>query len=80
MSMAAAFKTRRVYENASRIVACELMCAAQGLEHHRPLRSAPAVEKLLATVREQVEPLTEVRPLSADIERLTVLVTGETFI
>ncbi len=80
MSMAAAFKTRRVYENASRIVACELMCAAQGLEHHRPLRSAPAVEKLLATVREQVEPLTGDRSLTADIERLTVLVQGEALI
>ncbi len=80
MSMAAAFKTRRVYENASRIVACELMCAAQGLEHHRPLRSAPAVEKLLATVREQVEPLTEDRSLTADIERLTVLVQGEALV
>ncbi len=80
MSMAAAFKTRRVYENASRIVACELMCAAQGLEYHRPLRSAPAVERLLATVRQQVEPLTEDRPLTADIERLTVLVKGEALV
>ncbi|MCH6547907.1 MAG: histidine ammonia-lyase [Gemmatimonadetes bacterium] len=80
MSMAAAFKTRRVYENASRIVACELMCAAQGLEYHRPLRSAPAVEKLLTRVREQVEPLTEDRSLTADIERLTVLVKGEALV
>ena len=80
MSMAAAFKARRVYENASRIVACELMCAAQGLEYHRPLRSAPAIEKLLATVRGQVEPLTEDRPLTADIERLTTLVQGEALI
>ncbi len=80
MSMAAAFKTRRVYENAVRIVACELMCAAQGLEHHRPLRSAPAVEELLATVRRHVEPLTHDRPLTADIERLTTLVKGEALI
>ncbi len=80
MSMAAAFKTRRVYENASRIVACELMCAAPGLEYHRPLRSAPAVEKLLTRVREQVEPLTEDRSLTADIERLTVLVKGEALV
>ncbi len=80
MSMAAAFKTRRVYENAVRIVACELMCAAQGLEHHRRLRSAAAVEELLATVRQHVEPLTHDRPLTADIERLTTLVKGEALI
>ncbi|MCH8937417.1 MAG: histidine ammonia-lyase [Gemmatimonadetes bacterium] len=80
MSMAAAFKARRVCDNARRIVACELLCAAQGVEHHRPLRSAPAIEKLLATVREDVEPLTADRPLTADIERLTTLVKEKSLI
>ena len=80
MSMAAAFKARRVCDNARRIIACELLCAAQGLEYHRPLRSAAAVEKLLATVRENVEPLTEDRPLTADIERLTTLVKEKALI
>ena len=80
MSMAAAFKARRVCDNARRIVACELLCAAQGVEHHRPLRSAPAIEKLLATVREDVEPLTADRPLTADIERLTTLVKEKALI
>jgi histidine ammonia-lyase len=70
MSMTAAFKARRVYENANRIVACELLCAAQGVEHHRPLRSAPAVERILAEIREIVDPLTEDRPLTNDIERM----------
>jgi histidine ammonia-lyase len=80
MSMAAAFKARRVYENANRLVACELMCAVQGLEHHRPLRSAPAVEALVAKVREVVQPLTEDRPLTADIEGLAARVKEEALI
>jgi len=50
------------------------------VEHHRPLRSAPAIEKLLATVREEVEPLTADRPLTADIERLTTLVKEKALI
>ena len=37
MSMAAAVKCRRVLDNARRVVACELMCGAQGIEYHRPL-------------------------------------------
>ena len=80
MSMAAAVKARRVCDNARRVVACELLCAAQGLEYHRPLRSAAAVEKLLARVRENVEPLTQDRPLTADIERLTTLVKEKALI
>ena len=80
MSMAAAFKARRACDNARRIIACELLCAAQGLEYHRPLRSAAAVEKLLARVRENVEPLTQDRPLTADIERLTTLVKEKALI
>jgi histidine ammonia-lyase len=74
MGMAAAMKARRVYENASRVVACELLCAAQGMEHHRPLRSAPAIEALHARIRGIVPPLTADRPLTADIEKLTTLV------
>jgi histidine ammonia-lyase len=80
MSMAAAFKARRIYENANRLVACELLCAAQGLEHHRPLRSAPAVEQLVARVREVVQPLTEDRPLTADIEGLATRVKEEALV
>jgi histidine ammonia-lyase len=56
------------------------MCAAQGLEHHRPLRSAPAVEALVAKVREVVQPLTEDRPLTADIEGLAARVKEEALI
>ena len=44
------------------------------------MRSAAAIEKLLARVREDVEPLTEDRPLTADIERLATLVKEKALI
>ena len=77
MGMTAALKARRVCENAQRIIACELLCGAQGLEYHRPLESSPAVEKLYERVRAVVSPLTGDRSLTADIENLTQLVREE---
>ncbi|MDH5805739.1 MAG: histidine ammonia-lyase, partial [Gemmatimonadota bacterium] len=80
MGMAAAFKARRIYDNARRVVACELLSAAEALERHRPLRSSERVEQLLSCVRERVAPLTGDRPLTDDIENLADLVKEETLI
>ena len=44
MGALAALKARTVVENAAHVVATELVCACQGLEFHRPLRSTPALE------------------------------------
>src|SRR5436853_5159246 len=44
MSTAAARKCRTVVTNTTRVLACELLCAAQGLEFHRPLRPARGVQ------------------------------------
>ena len=45
MGALAALKARTVVENAAHVVATELVCAAQGLEFHRPLRSTAALER-----------------------------------
>jgi histidine ammonia-lyase len=78
MGMAAAHKTRRVLANAQRVVAAELLCAAQGLEYRRPLRPGRGVERLYARVRKLVAPLTADRVLTPDLETLAALVTKET--
>lgn len=80
MSMAAAFKCRRVLENARRVVACELLCGAQGIEYHRPLTAGPMVEAVYARVRQMVPALNGDRSLHADLERLTTLLTEEALI
>ncbi len=80
MSMAAAAKATRVLENARRVVACELLCGAEALEHHRPLRSSPRIEALHDRIRTMVAPLQGDRSLTADIENLTGAITEEALV
>jgi len=54
MGAAAALKTRRVVEDAERVLSIELLVAAQALEFRRPLRSSPAIEGLVADFRREV--------------------------
>jgi histidine ammonia-lyase len=77
MGMAAAFKCRRVLANAQRVVAAELLAAAQGLEFLKPLLPGPGVEKVYSRVRELVQPLAGDRPLTYDIERIAGFLQGE---
>ncbi len=49
-----ALKALQVVENAERVLALELLCAAQALDFRRPLRSGRAVEAAHAAVRAQV--------------------------
>src|ERR671915_1564548 len=66
----AALKARTVVEPAARVVATELVCACQGLEFHRPLRTTPPLEGAVARVREIVPRVEEDRSLSDEIGRL----------
>ena len=74
MGMAAARKVRRTVEMLEVVLAVELLCAAQAVEFHRPLRAGNGVEKALETVRARVPRLDEDRVLSGDIESLAALV------
>jgi histidine ammonia-lyase len=73
MGMAAAYKAQRILGNAQLVVAAELLCGAQGLEFHRPLRAGRGVERLYQRLRglaPAVPPLDEDRPPGPDLERL----------
>jgi histidine ammonia-lyase len=77
MGMVAGTKARRVLLNARRVVACELIAAAQGVEYHRPLKAGRGVERGLKAVRALVPSLTADRPQTPDIERVTAFLAGE---
>jgi histidine ammonia-lyase len=66
-------KAARALELARSVVAIELLCAAQGIDLHRPLRSGDAVESLHARIRDAVPTLDTDRPLTPDIEAMTTL-------
>ena len=73
MGMAAAFKARRILANAQRVVAAELLTAAEALEYHRPLRAGRGVEQAYQLVRHPshgVPRLDEDRAVGSDIEKL----------
>ncbi|MGQ0703219.1 MAG: histidine ammonia-lyase [Gemmatimonadales bacterium] len=73
MGMASAVKARRILANAQRLVAAEFLCAAQGIEFHRPLRAGQGVEDLYRRIRKTpdgVAALEADRPVGVDIERL----------
>ena len=76
MGMAAARKARRAARCAQYVVAVELLCGAEALEHRRPLRSSAAVEAVHGAVRERVAPLDGDRALTADLEALRELVAS----
>lgn len=80
MAMGAALKLRRVLHNVRHVLAVEFMCAAQGLEFRRPLRSGAGVERAFAAVRARVPALTVDRVLGPDIESLALGVAAGEFI
>jgi histidine ammonia-lyase len=70
MGMHAAVKALTLVRNVRRIVAAELLCAAQGIHLLRPLRSSERLERVLDSQREIVPPLSEDRRQDRDLARL----------
>lgn len=79
MSMGAAWKARRVVGNVRNVLAIELMCAAQGLDFRRPLKTGIGALAAHAKVREMVDPLTVDRVLTPDIERIAAAIADGRF-
>jgi histidine ammonia-lyase len=74
MSTAAARKSRAVVGNATRVLASELLCAAQGIEFHKPLRPGQGAEAAYRHIREHVRPLGRDRTLHRDLEAVERLI------
>jgi len=79
MGWGAARKLHQVLDNTARVLAVELICAAQGIEQRAPLRPAPGTAELLRRLREEVPPLVEDRPPGPDIERAARMIEAGVF-
>ncbi len=69
----ATFAARRLFEmnrNTANIIAIELLCAAQGVDFRRPLKSSQAIESLHAKLREISAFIQEDRSIALDIESI----------
>lgn len=79
MGTTAAWKARLIIEGVRRVVAIEMITAAQGLDFI-PLASSPAVEKARGVLRREVPPLEEDRSLSREIERVAEMIKEGLFV
>jgi histidine ammonia-lyase len=70
MGMTSALKLRSIVDLAENLLAIELLTAAEGLEHRRPLKAGLGVERAFAALRKIALPLIQDRPLSGDIARV----------
>ena len=73
MGWGAATKLATVLTNTSRVIAIELMCAAQGAEQ-RNMRLAPGTAEVKGVVRSVCAPLVEDRPPGVDIQAIADLI------
>ncbi len=80
MGMAAAWKARRIMANAQRVVACELLCAAQGIEFLKPLRPGRGAGAVYEKVRSMVPAYVADRPHTPDIEMIAAMLAREAII
>jgi histidine ammonia-lyase len=67
MGMGAALKLQPVVANTRRILAIELVAAAQGIDLLRPLASSPPLERLHADLRARVAPWLHDREMAPDL-------------
>jgi histidine ammonia-lyase len=70
MGMTGATKLRAIVELAERILAIELITAAEGLEHRKPLKPGHGAREAYEIIRKHVTRLTADRSMSADIQAI----------
>jgi histidine ammonia-lyase len=54
MGANAATKLKKVMDNVQRVLAIELLCAAQAMDFRRPTKTSPALERLMTAFRKEV--------------------------
>jgi histidine ammonia-lyase len=79
MGMTAANKLSAIVDSLELVIAMELLAAAEGLEHRKPLKPGKGVFRVYEKIREHVEPLTQDRVLSNDFKTIADLIRNGAF-
>jgi len=74
MATFAARRLERIVANVERILAIELLAAAQGVELRAPLRTSEALSEVVSLVRTRASRLDEDRVLAGDVEAVAGLI------
>ena len=67
-------KALRVIDNLEKILAIELLCAAQAFDFRKPLKSSEILDDIHDTIREKIEFASEDRIFSVDIKKAVALI------
>jgi histidine ammonia-lyase len=67
-------------QNATAVVAIELLTAAQGCDFHQPLKSSVALEAVRSVLRDHVDTLGDDRYLHSDLNEAIELVHAGTVV
>ena len=76
MGVTSGRKLHEVLENLTHTLAIELLCNTQAIEFHRPLKSSPAIEQVVAHIRKSVPPIKEDRVFYKDMEIIIGLINN----
>jgi histidine ammonia-lyase len=77
MGMSGARRLGRMLENLRHTIAIELLCACQGIDLLAPLKTGALATRAYEAVRSKSAKVIQDRPLSAEIEAVSSLLTGE---
>jgi histidine ammonia-lyase len=80
MAMGAAWKLTRIVRNVRHVLAVELLCAAEGVDHRAPLTPGHGVAAAHAAVRARVARYTGDRVLSGDLATLADAIADGVFV
>ncbi|MEL6924905.1 MAG: aromatic amino acid lyase, partial [Bacteroidota bacterium] len=73
-------KALRVCRNVEKILATELLCAAQAMDFRRPLRSSDSLEAIHQQIREHISHATEDRIFADDLAKAHELIKSRTLL
>ena len=76
MAAHAARRLMRMNSNLNVILGIELVCAAQGVEFRKPLKTSLPLQKVIATTRETIAPLAEDRYIANDIDAAASMIAN----
>lgn len=79
MGTIAAWKSRQILENVTKVIAIEFLAATQGLDFIST-SSSKAIERVRSVLRSKVPPLEHDRSLSRDIEAVSTMVFDGVFV
>ena len=80
MGATAALKLATIHDHVRTVLAIEILCAAQGIDLRRPLKTTKPLEAVHAAIRSRVPAMPVDRPLSPDIAAVRTLIDDGTLI